>query len=999
MATPFSDAALDAYGRFAGDPNTEQLRRYFQLDDQDRQRIAAKKGVHNRLGYALQLTTVRYLGTFLTDPLDVPEVVLHYVARQLEIQPRRAKLGTYRRGETKWDHRQDIQTEYGYTDFGEPRAWIGYLRFLLARTHLRSESPSVLLDLSTARLYERKIVLPGITTLTRLIATVQERADEQLWANLASLLLPTQRTALTSLLVRPKRSKTSRFEALRQAPISISALGLLGALDRVNRIRNVGVRSIDLSGFPEQRLERLTRIGMNAKAQTLDRMNPNRQLAILLVTVSRLEASALDDALTILDSLLTDVFNRAERQDLAERVQALPTLEAAARTQNALTLAFLEHLGAEHQDFRVFAQQVLETTSKIDLEHAVQTVQRLTKSPADTRLEQLLTRFSYVQQFLPRVLETVVFASSRSGQPLLAALEALRGAARDKSVRGFPVEWVKGPWKRQLRSSAETVRRGVYTLGAVEQLHHALKRRDLYVPDSRKWGDPRSKLLSGKAWTDLKPEVCRSLDLDPNPYTVLSRLEGQLDETYRVLAERLPEHASASIETVDGKSRLVLQLDEAQENSPSFLELQAEVAARMPRIDLPDLLLEVQRWTGFADAFVHLSEGRARVGDLATSVCAVLLAEACNVGLESVVQPEREALRHARLSWVNQHYIRAETIALANARLVEFQANLPDLPAWGEGHVAAVDGLRFRVPVKSIHAGHNPKYFGVGSGVTYLNFVSDQFTSFHGIVVPGTLRDSMYALDGLIEQNTVLQPKQLVSDTGASSYLIFGLFALLGYQFSPELADLPERRLWRMDPDTDYGPLNAIATNRIDTRLIAAHWDDLLRIAGSLLTRTVRASDLIKVIGVKPKSSMVRALEQFGRISYTQHLLTYHDDPVYRRVIGTQRNHQEARHRLGRAVFQGERGELRQHYIEGMEDQLGSLGLVMNAIVVWNSRYLGLVLAQLRAEGKTVRDEDARRLSPLKFGHIHLKGRYHFGSSDSSTDGFRRLRDPDELEE
>jgi TnpA family transposase len=999
MATPFSDAALDAYGRFAGDPNTEQLRRYFQLDDSDRQRITAKKGAHNRLGYAIQLTTLRYLGTFLTDPLDVPEVVVQYVARQLEIQPGRAKLGTYRRGETKWDHRHDIQTEYGYTDFSEPRAWIGYLRFLLARTHLRSESPSVLLDLSTARLVERKIILPGIT-LTRLIARVQERADEQLWANLANRLSPTQRVALASLLVRPKRSKTSRFEALRQAPISISAQGLLGALERVERIRNVGVREVDLSGFPEQRLERLTRIGMNAKAQALDRMNPNRQLAVLLVTVSRLEASALDDALTILDSLFTDVFNRAERQDLAQRVEALPTLEAAARTQNGLALAFLEHLGAEHQDFQEFARLVLEITPKTDLEQAVQTVQRLTKSPADTRLEQLLTRFSYVQQFLPRLLETVAFAASRSGKPLLAALEALRGAARDSAVRGLPVDWARGPWKRQLRSSDETVRRGVYTLGVVEQLHHALKRRDLYVPDSRKWGDPRSSLLSGNAWTDLKPEVCRSLDLDPNPYTVLSRLQAQLDETYWVLAERLPQHSSASIETVEGKSRLILQLDEAQESSPSLLELQDEVAARMPRIDLPDLLLDVQRWTGFADAFVHLSEGRARVNDLATSVCAVLLSEACNVGLESVVQPDREALRSGRLSWVNQHYVRAETIAAANARLVEFQAGIPGLPDWGEGQVAAVDGLRFRVPVKSIHAGHNPKYFGVGSGVTYLNFVSDQFTSFHGIVVPGTLRDSMYALDGLIEQNTVLQPKQLVSDTGASSYMIFGLFALLGFQFSPELADLPERRYWRMDLDADYGPLNAIARNRIDSRLIAAHWDDLLRIAGSLLTRTVRASNLIRVIGVKPKGTMVRALEQFGRISYTQHLLTYHDDPMYRRVIGTQRNHQEARHRLARAVFQGERGELRQHYIEGMEDQLGALGLLMNAIVVWNSRYIALILAQLRAEGKPVRAEDARRLSPLKFGHIHLKGRYRFAVDDSSlSDGVRKLRDPDELEE
>jgi TnpA family transposase len=162
------------------------------------------------------------------------------------------------------------------------------------------------------------------------------------------------------------------------------------------------------------------------------------------------------------------------------------------------------------------------------------------------------------------------------------------------------------------------------------------------------------------------------------------------------------------------------------------------------------------------------------VEELALSVCAVLLAEACNVGLESVARPEIEALRRGRLSWVDQNYVRTETIASANARLVDFQAQIPTVAQWGNGQLASVDGLRFRVPVKSIHAGHNPKYFGVGSGVTYLNFVSDQFSGFHGIVVPGTLRDSLFVLDGLIEQNTALH------HTGASSDMVFGLFRLLG---------------------------------------------------------------------------------------------------------------------------------------------------------------------------------------------------------------------------
>ena len=92
--------------------------------------------------------------------------------------------------------------------------------------------------------------------------------------------------------------------------------------------------------------------------------------------------------------------------------------------------------------------------------------------------------------------------------------------------------------------------------------------------------------------------------------------------------------------------------------------------------------------------------------------------------------------------------MRAETLTQANARLVDAHAAIPLVRAWGGGEVASADGLRFVTPLRTVNAGPNPKYFGSKRGITYYNFTSDQFTGFHGLVVPGTLRDSMFILEG-----------------------------------------------------------------------------------------------------------------------------------------------------------------------------------------------------------------------------------------------------------
>jgi len=194
----------------------------------------------------------------------------------------------------------------------------------------------------------------------------------------------------------------------------------------------------------------------------------------------------------------------------------------------------------------------------------------------------------------------------------------------------------------------------------------------------------------------------------------------------------------------------------------------------------------------------------------------------------------------------------------------------------------------------------------------------------------------------LFEQQTDLQSTQIMTDTGAYSDVVFGLFRLLGYRFSPRLADVGGTRFWRFDPKADYGLLNSISMHHLSLKKITPHWDDMLRLAGSLKLGRVPATDIMRTLQVGDRPTrLAQAIAEFGRIDKTLHTRMYIDDEAMRRSALSQLNRGESRHSVARAVFHGKRGELRQYYREGPEDQLGSLGLVLNMIVLWNTIYGG----------------------------------------------------------
>ncbi|MFE3453993.1 Tn3 family transposase [Nonomuraea sp. NPDC059194] len=580
----------------------------------------------------------------------------------------------------------------------------------------------------------------------------------------------------------------------------------------------------------------------------------------------------------------------------------------------------------------------------------------------------------------------------------LPRLTAARKPGREH-IKGFE-ELVTGSWRRLVfanpKLEAPQIDRPAYVFSILEALHLALRRRDVYAVGADKWGNPRARLIEERLWVRERSSVLTALGLQADPRAHLRELADLVDDAYTQVAAGLAANASVNIKG----GKLHLSRLKAAPLPEGFKAVHDAVAAMLPRIDYPELLLETHAKTGMFDRMHHISGSHLRRDDLDITLAALTVARSCNVGLVPVIIEGMPALAEHRLLGVEKGYFHSEGIAAASARLVDKQAGIDITADWGGGLVASVDGMRFVVPVRSLHARPSPLYWGIGKrarGSTWLNTVSDKVMGLGGLLVPGTLRDSLFILDAIHRLDAAEHPEVITTDQGSYSDVVYGLFAICGYQFAPRHADITDTQLWWVDTamlegtltlnhrsGNAWGDFNTLGLRRVSLPAIVQHWDDMVRVAGSLATNQVRAYDLIRMMMADGRlTGLGNDFAHYGRIFKSLHLLQVIHVEEYRRMIGAQLNIGESRHTLARRVFFGNLGRLTRGYERGMEDQVGALGLGLNAIIWWNSLYIDAAVKKLDSgalgiKGGQVTPEIRAHVLPLMFEHINFHGFYPF---------------------
>lgn len=987
MATRFlSDAERRRLSGWPAALPAAELAAYYTLDTADLVHLRERRGDSNRLGCALQLCALRHFGFVPDDLQHAPAAVLTSLAAQLQVPA--ASIADYaERAQTRTDHFQEILAFLNYRVPGETD--LATLATWLVERALEHEQPTLLLHLAAQRLQTQRLLRPGLSVLERLVGTARDRAEAATFQRVSPLLTPERRAAVDALLVVDPAIRGTRLSWLRTGAAAPTPAAILTEIAKLTYLRELGADGWDLVALNPNRRKLLAQRARHSTNQALQRLAPTRRYPALL-------AFCVDSVAELTDEIV-DLFDRALAGADARARRALDELRrSTARATNEQVRLFIE-VGGILLDAEADAAAKLATIeTRIGLERlraAVDIAIRLARPEDDNYFDFLATRYSYLREFTPVLLATLAFRASAAATPLLEAVAVLKRLNEERR-RAVPADagdaFIPARWHAYVTEPDGKHNRRYWELCLLSELRAALRAGDVWVLGSRRYANPESYLIPPERWPVFRDEVVTLVGVPRSGEERLAACEADLSAALRRLDPVLQQGSGVRIE--DGE--LVVSRLSAEDVPDEADELAQRVADRLPRVELADLLSEVDQWTGFSRHFNHAGGSTIRIADFTVHLYAAILAQACNFGVTTMA--EIADLTYRQLAWTSEWYLREETLGAATAAIVNYQHRLPLARFWGGGTLSSSDGQRFPVAVKSPVATALPRYFGLGRGVTAYTHVSDQHTTYATTVIPATVRDATYVLDGILNNETELPVVEHTTDTSGYTELVFALFDLLGLQFSPRIRDLGDQRLYRLG-SVSTGTASTLLQGSINRQRILARWDDLLRVAGSLKLGWVSAALLISRLQASPRqNALTRALQEYGRLQKTLFVLRYLESEEYRRRINRQLNKGEALHALRRFLFFAEHSTIRRRQQEDQANQASCLTLVTNAVVTWNTVYMGAAIEALRASGQPVTDEALAHLSPALYDHINPYGKYQFDlAAAAQRQGLRPLRRPD----
>lgn len=931
------------------DINDYTIAKYYTLSEEDINYALSHRRNVNKIGFAIQLCCLRYPGWTFTDVKSIPHKMLSYISKQLNLSYTDFNHYGERRA-TRFTHIEEICTWYGYKPFTDIESRV--LEEYIEEKAIASDEPFSLVKSGIDFLRNKKIILPGITTIERIVRKVCINIESSLFSDIYSCLVPEQYRLLDKIIESQDEKVMTVLGMLRNVSGQCSPQAFNDVADKLKQVRELNL-NVDLSFIHPNRIKQIYRAASRYEPHMFRRFPNQKKYALLVIYLQMLEQKLVDMAVEIHDKLINSYLSKGRK--LQDKMQ-----QENGKSINEKVHLFI-NIGAalirsrkEGTDPFAAIENIMPWEKMVEY---IEDAKILVRPQGYDYLDLIDKWYSQLRKYSPTLLDTLTFSSTNTSMsPLIHSLDVLRELNRSNR-RNVPedtsVEFLPERWRKHIYGNDNSIDRHYYEMAVLAELKNRIRSGDVAVEGSCNYRNFNDYMLPVSQWKK-KTDISEKLAVSSNFNEYIKERYSSLDSMYKALSENLTKLKDLEID--DGK----IHIEKLEKEVPEEVKsLNDSLYGMLPNVKLAEILFEVSKWTGFDRYFIHASSGNTPKEDEIPSIMAALMAIGTNIGLSKMADCTKEFDYH-KLANISQWRLHDDAMKKAQACLVNYQHRLSLPSYWGDGTTSSSDGMRVQIGVSSLISEHNPHY---GSGKNT------------------NAREAVHVIDGLLEHETDLCINEHYTDTAGYTDQVFGLSHLLGFVFAPRIRDISDSKLYLLPGMELKKNINNLTSARINTNIIEQNYEDILRLAYSIKDGLVSSSLILSKLGsYSRQNSLAKALQEMGRIEKTIFILRYATDNVLRRRILVGLNKGEAMNGLARAVFFGKQGELRERDLQDQLQRASALNILINAISIWNTVYLEKAV-EYQKKHKGIDENLLKHISPLNWTHINFLGEYSFQSN------------------
>ena len=966
-----------AYRHLRPDISENDLKRLYTPTPAEREFIASiTERPWANLALTIHYKAFRYLGYFVTLK-NVPERIKVHIAKCLGFPrlPPEHRLEGYDQGRHRRAHFDRIREKLGVRPFSpsKQKGWIETTARQAAQT--KHNVPDIINQL-IEELVRQKFELPGFSTLESIAVQARTDVHDAYLSKVASGLTPEAKATIDGLLKRGTSLLTG-WNSLKREPRKPGNKEVRFWLQHIERLKRLSDQMPPLD-IPMPKLRFFRDWARAYDATQLSRLKAPTRYGLAAIYIHFQRGQALDDAVELYIRFIQKLENLAIRKLQEHRLSTGETADELIAQLRTTAVA------AQTQGSKETRLRAIDASFDQDLTSVVEACDQHLAVRHKDFLPFLLTPSESTRRLLLNCLEIAelhALDDESESRQLLAVLKNLRGMRKKRELTYADVglvptdlSWLSELWRRHVlvsSPSGETLLdRSYLELAILFRIRAELKSGELYVPKGERFDDYREHLVDDKRFKEELVAYGETTKIEVDPKRHVDELRKSLAATTLRVDTRFPTNAYATIE--DGK--LSLKRSRRDEPNPETAKLEALISERMAQINIADVITDTCRWVNLAAEFRTVSGETSRVKELFLRVVTTIVCYGLNFGPVQTARSVKTVSRK-QVSWINLQYVTEPLLDRVIMKVVN-RFNEYRLPQyWGSGKSASADGTKWSLYEQNLISERHIRYGGYG-GIGYYH-VSDRYIALMSHFTTCGTHEAIFILDGLLNNNSDIQPDTVHGDTQAQSLPVFALAHLLGIKLMPRIRNMKDLAFSRAEAKHRCKNIEALFRDNIDWDLIEKHLPEMMRIAVSIKLGLITSSSILRRLGThNRKNPIYFAFRELGKVVRTKFMLEYLDDVEIRKTIQAATNKSEQFNRFVKLIFFGGEGIIAENVRHEQRKMVKYAHLAANLVILHNVNQMTRILRELEMEGVTLTAETLAGISPFRVGHLDRLGNY-----------------------